>query len=75
MSSYDEVSRCWVSISRFATHACSQHEGLCGVDGDGTDVIRMGLEGGDLLGCVVVVDAQLEVIGAYDGQSAFHNVP
>lgn len=31
---------------------------------NGTDVVRVGFEGGNLLGCVVVVDAELEVIAA-----------
>ena len=33
---------------------------------DGTDVIRVGLERGDFLGGVVVVDANLKVIGTTD---------
>ena len=46
--------------------AGGQHERLGGVDGDGADVVRVGFEGGDFLGGVVVVDAQLEVVGAAD---------
>nr|POF00933.1 phosphatidylglycerol/phosphatidylinositol transfer protein [Quercus suber] len=42
--------------------ASGQDKRLCGMHNDGTDVIRMCLEGGDLLIGVVVVDAQLEVI-------------
>lgn len=45
---------------------CRQHKGLCGVDDYCADVIGVCLEGGDLLGSVVVVDAQLEVIGTAD---------
>ena len=36
------------------------------MDGDSPDVVGVGLEGSDLLGGVVVVDAQLEIIGAAD---------
>ena len=45
---------------------CGEDEGLRGVNGDGSDVVGMRLEGGDLLGGVVVVDTHLEVIGATD---------
>lgn len=41
-------------------------ERLGRVYGDGSDVVGVGFEGGNLLGCVVVVDAQLEVIGTTD---------
>ena len=39
---------------------------MCGVDYDGTDVVGVGLEGGDLLGGIVVIDAELEVITTAD---------
>ena len=42
----------------------SQYEGLCGMDDDCTNVIRMSFEGGNLFGGVVVVDSQLEVVRA-----------
>jgi len=32
------------------------------VDDDGTDVVRMGFEGGDFLGGIVIVDTDLEII-------------
>jgi hypothetical protein len=35
----------------------SQHKGLCGVDGNRSNVVGVRLEGGDLLGSVVVVDS------------------
>ena len=33
---------------------------------DRSDVVRVGLEGGDALGGIVVVDAQLKVVGTAD---------
>lgn len=57
-----------VPIPEFDRHvvAGGEDEGLDGVDGDGADVVRVGLEGGDFLGGVVVVDAELEVVAAAD---------
>ena len=57
-----------VPIPQFDRHviAGGEHERLGGVDGDGADVVRVGLEGGDFLAGVVVVDAELEVIAAAD---------
>jgi hypothetical protein len=46
-----------------ATHTGGQDKGLCRVYSDGADVVWVCLERCDLLRCVVVVDAQLEVIG------------
>jgi hypothetical protein len=46
------------------TYTGGEDEGLCGVHGDGTNVVGMRLKGRDLLRRVVVVYAQLEVIGA-----------
>ncbi len=43
-----------------------EDEGLGGVHNDGADVVRVRLEGGDLLRGVVVVYAQLEVVGSAD---------
>ena len=43
-----------------------ENEGLGRVNGDGSDVVGVGLEGGDLLGGVIVVDTELEVVGAAD---------
>lgn len=43
-----------------------QDEWLCRVDDNGTNVVGVGLESGNLLGGVVVVDPNLEVIGAND---------
>ena len=43
-----------------------ENEGLGRVNGDGSDVVGVGLEGGDLLGGIIIVDAQLEVVGAAD---------
>lgn len=37
---------------------------MCGVNGNGTDVVWMCLKRDDFLGCVVVVDAEVEIIGA-----------
>jgi hypothetical protein len=37
-------------------------ERLCGMNGDRSDVVRVGFKRSDLLGCVVVVHAQLEII-------------
>lgn len=34
------------------------------MNGNGADVVGVSLEGGDLLGRVVVVDSKLEIIGA-----------
>jgi hypothetical protein len=34
----------------------SQHKGLCGVDGNRSNVVGVRLERGDLLGGIVVVD-------------------
>jgi hypothetical protein len=48
-----------------ATHTGGQDEGLCGVHSNGADVVWVCLERCDLLRCVVVVYAQLEVIGTY----------
>ena len=57
-----------IPIPQFDRHVIAgrEHERLGGVDGDGTDVVRVGLEGGDFLTGVVVVDAELEVIAAAD---------
>ena len=44
----------------------SKNEGLRRVDGDSSDVVRVSFEGGNLLGSVVVVNTQLEVIGTTD---------
>ena len=49
---------------RGATHTGGQDKGLCWVDGDGANVVGMGLERCNLFRGVVVVYAQLEVIGA-----------
>lgn len=44
----------------------SQDEGEGRVDGDDTDVVGVSFEGGDFLGCVVVVDTDLKVVGTAD---------
>lgn len=36
------------------------------MDGNGTNVVRVSFEGGDLLGGVIVIDAELEVVRAAD---------
>ena len=41
---------------------CGQNERLSGVDGDRSNVVGMGLERSDFLGCIVVVDTELEVV-------------
>ena len=43
-----------------------QDEGLRGMDNNGTDIVRVGFEGGYLFGGIVIIDANLEVIGATD---------
>lgn len=43
-----------------------QDEGLRGMDNNGTDIIGVCLERGYLFGSIVIVDANLEVIGATD---------
>jgi hypothetical protein len=48
-----------------ATHTGGQDEGLCRVHSNGANVVWMCLERCDLLRGVVVVYAQLEVIGTY----------
>lgn len=51
-------------IPQFDCHVirCGKNERLSGVDCDRTNVVGVSLEGRDLLGGVIVVDAQLEVI-------------
>ena len=44
----------------------SQDEGEGRVDGDDTDIVGVSFEGGDFLGCVVVVDTDLKVVGTAD---------
>lgn len=39
-----------------------KNEGKRGVNADGSNVVGMRLEGGDLFGGVVVIDSQLEII-------------
>lgn len=48
-----------------STHACGQDERLCRVYSDGANVIGVSFELRHLLGGVVVVYAQAEVIRAY----------
>jgi hypothetical protein len=64
MSSWKLVSLRSHSAGCEWTHAGCQNEGLRWVDSNGSDVVWMGLERCDLLRGVVVVYAQLEVVGA-----------
>lgn len=43
-----------------------ENERLCGVNDDGANVVGVGFELGDLLGGVVVVDSDLEIVGPAD---------
>jgi len=57
-------SASFLSLVIITTHTGGQDERLRGVHSDGSDVVWMRLERCDLLRGVVVVDAQLEVVGA-----------
>jgi len=65
--SYHPVTRSAkrLSLDSKATHTGSQDKRLCRVHCDGSDVVRMRLERCDLLRGVVIVYAQLEVVGTY----------
>jgi hypothetical protein len=53
-----------VPVPGFDHHvvAAREHDGGTGMDGETADVVRMRLESGDLVVCVVVEDAQLKVV-------------
>jgi hypothetical protein len=62
MSSYNRISQVLMS-SKIVTHTGGQDERLCRVHSDCANVVGVCLERRDLLRGVVVVDAQLKVIG------------